>query len=95
MQKAHERDFAGFDIEFDNYGSTHSEENRSSARNLAVAARERGWSSRKREVEQLYDPEAGHVPGRPLRQGDLPEVQGPRPIRRQLRRAARPTARPI
>ena len=28
MQAAHERDFAGFDIEFDNYGSTHSPENR-------------------------------------------------------------------
>ena len=28
MSAAHQRDFAGFDIEFDNYGSTHSEENR-------------------------------------------------------------------
>src|SRR5437762_14076653 len=28
MQAAHERDFAGFEIVFDNYGSTHSPENR-------------------------------------------------------------------
>ena len=28
MQQAHERDFFDFDIEFDNYGSTHSPENR-------------------------------------------------------------------
>ena len=27
-QQAHERDFAGFDIQFDNYGSTNSPENR-------------------------------------------------------------------
>ena len=28
MQRTHERDFAGFDIAFDNYGSTNSPENR-------------------------------------------------------------------
>src|SRR5262249_27637868 len=28
MKEAHERDFAGFDIQFDNYGSTNSAENR-------------------------------------------------------------------
>src|SRR5262249_13356165 len=28
MKQAHERDFAGFDIQFDNYGSTNSAENR-------------------------------------------------------------------
>src|SRR5439155_6130432 len=28
MQQAHLRDFAGFDIEFDNFGSTNSSENR-------------------------------------------------------------------
>ena len=28
MQQAHLEDFARFDIKFDNYGSTHSEENR-------------------------------------------------------------------
>src|SRR5687767_15952077 len=28
MQQAHERDFAAFQIEFDNYGSTNSPENR-------------------------------------------------------------------
>ena len=28
MNEEHQRDFAGFQIEFDNYGSTHSPENR-------------------------------------------------------------------
>src|SRR6185312_10674881 len=28
MQQSHQRDFAAFDIEFDNYGSTNSAENR-------------------------------------------------------------------
>ena len=28
MNEMHQHDFAGFDIEFDNYGSTHSTENR-------------------------------------------------------------------
>ncbi len=28
MMRAHQRDFAGFGIEFDHYGSTHSEANR-------------------------------------------------------------------
>ena len=32
MQQAHERDFAAFDIEFDNYGSTNSAENRDAVR---------------------------------------------------------------
>jgi methionyl-tRNA synthetase len=57
MNEAHQRDFAGFQIRFDHYGSTHS----SQSRELC----ERIWSQlrkadliREREVTQLYDPEA-------------------------------------
>ena len=58
MNEAHQRDFAEFDIAFDNYGSTHSEENRELCGEF--------WSSlqgldlvQKRTVVELYDPESG------------------------------------
>lgn len=57
MSEAHQRDFAGFHIRFDHYGSTHSAQSR--------ALCERIWGQlrkadliREREVTQLYDPEA-------------------------------------
>jgi len=58
MQKAHVEDFAGFDIEFDNYGSTHSEENRRLCAEIWAAIRKAGLVKQK-EVTQLYDVEAG------------------------------------
>jgi len=58
MQQHHERDFAGFDIEFDNYGSTHSEENRQLCGQFWAALRKAGLVS-SRPVEQLFDPQAG------------------------------------
>ena len=57
MQAAHERDFAGFDIEFDNYGSTNSEENRALCHDFWQRIRDAGLVKEK-EIEQLYDPEA-------------------------------------
>ncbi|HVX59508.1 MAG TPA: methionine--tRNA ligase [Pirellulales bacterium] len=58
MQAAHQRDFAGFDIVFDNYGSTHSPENRELCGEIWAALRKAGLIS-ERDVTQLYDPEAG------------------------------------
>jgi len=58
MQKAHVEDFAGFDVEFDNYGSTHSEENRQLCAEIWAAIREAGLVSEK-EVTQLYDRAVG------------------------------------
>ena len=58
MQQAHLRDFAGFDIEFDNYGSTNSPENRRLCGEIWQALRQAIWSSRD-DVDQLFDPEAG------------------------------------
>ncbi|MCO6458461.1 MAG: methionine--tRNA ligase [Pirellulaceae bacterium] len=57
MQRQHERDFAAFDIQFDNYGSTHSPENRRLCGEI--------WQSLRAarlivedDVTQLYDPQA-------------------------------------
>lgn len=57
MQKAHEEDFAGFDIVFDNYGSTNSEQTRKICLEIWEAVKEAGLVT-ERNVEQLYDPEA-------------------------------------
>ncbi len=57
MSESHQRDFAGFDIAFDNYGSTHSVENRELCGEVWGAMREAGLIER-RPVEQLFDPEA-------------------------------------
>jgi methionyl-tRNA synthetase len=58
MQAAHERDFAGFDIAFDHYGSTNSPENAALCGEIWGRLREADLI-READVEQLYDPEAG------------------------------------
>ncbi len=57
MREAHIRDFAAFDIEFDNYGSTHSDENRQLCGQIWQKVVDAGIV-REGLVEQLYDPEA-------------------------------------
>lgn len=54
MQREHEQDFAAFQIEFDNYGSTHSPENRLFCRRIWQAIRDAGLVKTK-DVQQLYD----------------------------------------
>ena len=58
MQKAHVEDFAGFDIEFDNYGSTNSPENRRLCEEIWTAIRKANLVH-EREVTQLFDATAG------------------------------------
>ena len=58
MREHHMGDFAGFDIEFDNYGSTHSPENRELCGQIWAALRAAGMI-REKEVTQLFDPQAG------------------------------------
>ncbi len=58
MREAHIRDFAGFDILFDNYGSTNSDENRELCGEFWAALRKEGLVVEK-SIEQLFDPEAG------------------------------------
>ncbi len=54
----HQRDFAGFQIEFDNYGSTHSESNRKLCGEIWQSIRAAGLVVEK-DVEQLFDVEQG------------------------------------
>lgn len=58
MREAHLRDFAGFDIAFENYGSTNSDENRALCSEFWQAIRTANLVKEK-NVEQLFDPEAG------------------------------------
>ena len=58
VQAAHEADLRDFDISLDNYGSTHSEENRALCGEIWSKIRSAGLVKEK-SVEQLYDPEAG------------------------------------
>src|SRR5690606_13229175 len=50
-----QRDFAAFDVRFDNYGSTDSDENRELCARFWKRLREAGLIV-ERQVEQLYDP---------------------------------------
>jgi methionyl-tRNA synthetase len=56
-QKEHEADFADFLIGFDNYYSTHSEENRTFASSIYLKLRDEGHI-RTQTIKQAYDPEA-------------------------------------
>jgi methionyl-tRNA synthetase len=58
MQAAHIRDFAGFDIAFDHYGSTNSPSNEALCGQFWAALRQAGLIF-EREITQLYDPVAG------------------------------------
>jgi methionyl-tRNA synthetase len=57
MSAAHQRDFAGFDVQFDHYGSTHSDENRELCAEFWKSLRTANMIA-ERPIEQLYDPEA-------------------------------------
>ncbi|MDR1053037.1 MAG: methionine--tRNA ligase [Planctomycetaceae bacterium] len=57
MHSAHLNDFNGFGIEFDYYGTTHSDENRQICAEIWNALRENNLVE-EREIEQLYDTEA-------------------------------------
>ena len=56
-KKEHETDFADFLIDFDNYYSTHSEENREFASSIYLKLRDEGHIHTK-TIKQAYDPEA-------------------------------------
>ena len=58
VQQEHERDFAGFNIGFDNYYTTHSEENRELSCQIYLRNKEKGYIV-SRQITQLYDPEKG------------------------------------
>jgi len=56
IQKEHEKDFADFDVTFDHYHSTHSDENRELSERIYRALKQAGHVE-VREIEQAYDAE--------------------------------------
>lgn len=74
MQAAHEEDFARFGIEFDNYGSTHSDENRELCADIWSSIRRAGMV-KESDVEQLFDVEAGTFLADRFVRGTCPKCQ--------------------
>jgi methionyl-tRNA synthetase len=58
VQAEHTADFADFGVAFDNYHSTHSDENRELASSIYLALRDKGHIAT-RSVTQYFDPEKG------------------------------------
>jgi methionyl-tRNA synthetase len=69
-------DFAGFDIEFDNYGSTNSSETREACEVIWAALRKAGLVEQQ-EVTQLFDTEAGTFLADRFVKGTCPKCQSP------------------
>ena len=76
MQQAHTADFAGFDIEFDNYGSTNSPETRAVCLEIWAALRKAGLVI-EQEVTQLFDTEAGTFLADRFVKGTCPKCKSP------------------
>ncbi|WP_044470640.1 methionine--tRNA ligase [Mannheimia massilioguelmaensis] len=58
VKEKHYADFSGFNISFDNYHSTHSEENKELSVSIYKKLKENGFI-KSRTISQLYDPEKG------------------------------------
>jgi len=76
MSEAHQRDFAGFGISFDHYGSTHSPSNQRLVNEIWAKLRAGGYVVT-REVTQLYDPEAGAFLADRFVKGTCPVCKSP------------------
>jgi methionyl-tRNA synthetase len=76
MNEEHQRDFADFQIAFDNYGSTHSPENRELCGQFWSALRGAGLVVEK-DVCQLYDPVAGTFLADRFVKGTCPVCKSP------------------
>lgn len=72
----HQRDFQGFQISYDNYGSTHSEENRKLCGEIWKSIREAGLVSEK-DVEQLFDVQEGTFLADRFVRGTCPVCKSP------------------
>ncbi|WP_394514959.1 methionine--tRNA ligase [Pantoea sp. SGAir0215] len=76
MKHEHETDFAGFNISYDNYHSTHGDENRELAGLIYGRLKENGFI-KNRTISQLYDPEKGmFLPDRFVK-GICPKCKAP------------------
>lgn len=76
MSQEHQKDFAGFGISYDNYHSTHSDENRVLSELIYGRLKENGFI-KNRTISQLYDPEKGmFLPDRFVK-GTCPKCKSP------------------
>jgi methionyl-tRNA synthetase len=76
MSREHQQDFAGFGISYENYHSTHSQENRELSGVIYGRLKENGHIKR-RTISQLYDPEKGmFLPDRFVK-GTCPKCKSP------------------
>ncbi len=72
----HQQDFAGFGVSYDNYHSTHGEENRELSTLIYRRLKENGFI-KNRTISQLYDPEKGmFLPDRFVK-GSCPKCKSP------------------
>ena len=76
MAAAHQKDFAGFDIEFDHYGSTDSDANREVCAEIWQSLRD-GDMVKEEEIEQLYDTEKGMFLADRMVRGSCPHCESP------------------
>lgn len=72
VKALHEKDFAGFFINFDNYHSTHSPENEQFAQDIYTKLENSGYIFTK-DVEQLFDTEKGLFLADRFVKGECPE----------------------
>lgn len=76
VSEEHQADFGGFHISFDNYHSTHSDENRALAELIYTRLQESG-KIKSRTISQLFDPEkAMFLPDRFVK-GTCPKCKSP------------------
>ncbi|WP_439258903.1 methionine--tRNA ligase [Lonepinella sp. BR2930] len=76
VHKAHYADFSGFNISFDNYHSTHSEENREFSEMIYHRLKQNGFI-KNRTISQLFDPEKSmFLPDRFVK-GTCPKCKAP------------------
>ncbi len=76
IQVEHERDFADFGVAFDNYHSTHSEENRELAELIYTRLKDNGLIA-KRGITQLFDPEKNLFLADRYVKGGCPKCKAP------------------
>lgn len=76
VSQEHQRDFSGFMVGFDNFYSTHSDENRDFASLIYTRLRDKGHIAQK-TITQAYDPEKEmFLPDRFIK-GDCPKCDAP------------------
>jgi methionyl-tRNA synthetase len=76
VKAEHERDFADFQIRFDNYHSTHSPENKALSEMVFQRNQEAGYIIEK-TITQLYDPQRGMFLADRFVRGACPKCQAP------------------